>query len=95
VVRSKAKILHVWPGVASFICTALGYAVRDVILTREEINGLMAGLLVSETSPTGRTRLSAWLEQNAELIGTTYASELDRHFRFTLPARPSKHRLQN
>jgi len=95
VVRSKAKILHVWPGVASFLCTVLGYAVRDVILTRAEIKGLMAGLLVSETPPTGRIRLSAWLEQNAELIGTEYASELDRHFRLALPARPSKHPLQN
>jgi NADH dehydrogenase len=55
--------------------------VRDVVLTRDEAEGLMSNLLVSESAPTGQTRLSDWLDQNADSVGTTYASELKRHYR--------------
>ncbi|HEX5413594.1 MAG TPA: epimerase, partial [Terriglobia bacterium] len=60
---------------------ALGLAVHDVILTREEIAGLMANLLVSHQPPLGTTQLARWLEQNADRVGRRYASELDRHYR--------------
>jgi NADH dehydrogenase len=59
----------------------MGYLVRDVVLTRDEIDGLMGDLLVTEGPPTGQTRLSDWLAQNAETIGVRYASELSRHYR--------------
>ena len=42
---------------------------------------LMAGLLVSAEPPTGHTRLSDWLEENADGLGRHYASELERHYR--------------
>ena len=42
---------------------------------------LMSNLLVSEGSPTGQTRLSEWLERNAETVGTRYISELRMHYR--------------
>jgi hypothetical protein len=58
----------------------LGLVVHDVVLTREEIEGLMANLLVSSQPPMGRTRLSSWLEQNSARVGSRYASELARHF---------------
>jgi len=41
----------------------------------------MAGLLVSQEEPMGRTRLSEWASRHAHLLGRRYASELDRHFR--------------
>ena len=34
---------------------------RDVALTRDEVVGLMAGLLTSEAAPTNTTRLPDWL----------------------------------
>ena len=51
------------------------------MVTRDEIDGLMAGLLVSDGPATGATRFSEWLEQNAESIGARYTSELSRHYR--------------
>jgi NADH dehydrogenase len=54
--------------------------VRDVILTRDEVRGLMAGLLVSASPPTGTTRVSGWLRDNADVVGRTYRSELARHY---------------
>ena len=79
-VQSKARIIHLRPGLALFLSKFIGYMVNDVVLTRDEVEGLMANLLVSENPPTGKTRLSEWLTLNAS-IGTSYASELARHYR--------------
>ena len=69
------------PSWALWLCRQLGRAVHDVVLTREEVKGLMAGLLVSQGEPTGRTGFSEWLSRHAHLLGIHYASELSRHFR--------------
>lgn len=81
IIGSKSFILYVPPSLTLFCSKVLSLLVNDVVLTREEIDGLMAGLLVSNTPPTGKTRLSYWIKQNADTIGTRYSSELDRHYR--------------
>jgi len=55
--------------------------VHDVMLTKEELDGLMEELLVSHEKPRGTRRMDNWLLTNAETLGRTYASELDRHWR--------------
>jgi uncharacterized protein YbjT (DUF2867 family) len=77
----NVRIVHVSPALSHMLVRLLGFAVRDVILTREEIDGLMAGLLVSHHPPLGQTKLTLWLEQNATRVGMRYTSELARHFR--------------
>lgn len=79
-VQSKARIIHLPPGLAFCLSRLVGSLVRDQVLTREEIKGLMAGLLVSTGPPTGPTRLSQWLLENAGHLGARYASELRRHY---------------
>lgn len=79
-VRSRSRIVHVTPGLAHLLAGVIGLAIRDVVLTGDEVKGLMANLLVSENPPTCPTRLSDWLEQNSSLVGTSYASELKRHY---------------
>ena len=59
---------------------ALGLLVRDVVLTPDEIDGLMAGLLVSDAPPLGEIAFSEWLEQIRGSVGRSYANELGRHF---------------
>lgn len=59
----------------------VGLAVRDVVLTRDEVDELMAGLFTSSFAPTGTTRLSDWLQANSEGLGRKYLSELRRNFR--------------
>ena len=81
IVGSKAKITHLPPGLALFFSKMAGYLVRDVVLTRAEIDGLMAGLLVSDGPPNGRTSFSGWLEDNGATLGRSYASEIRRHDR--------------
>ncbi len=80
-VGSKARVVHVAPGVALFLARLLSYLVRDILVTKDEIRGLMSGLLVSEGAPTCPTKLSQWLDSNSHLLGTRYASEVARHYR--------------
>jgi uncharacterized protein YbjT (DUF2867 family) len=80
-IGSRARILQLAPSLTLLFAKLAGYFVRDVLLTREELDGLMADLLVSKEPPLGKTRLTEWLKQNAASLGRTYASELDRHFR--------------
>ena len=80
-IRSRSRIIHLHPGLALFFSRLIGYVVRDVVLTPDEVEGLMSNLLVSDGPPTGQTRLSDWLEQNCDIMGTSYASELNRHYR--------------
>jgi NADH dehydrogenase len=79
-VGSRARLVHVPPGAALALTKMLGMFVRDRILTREEIDGLMAGLLVSSAPPTGHTRFSEWLSAHAGELGSSYSSELVRHY---------------
>lgn len=80
-IRRGAKIVHLSRGLALLLSRMIGYLLRDVLLTRDEVEGLMSNLLVSESPPTGQTRLSDWLAQNADSVGARYASELNRHYR--------------
>lgn len=79
---ASAKIVHVPPWAALAGAWLVGLLVRDVVLTRWEIDGLMDGLLVSRSgeTPRGTTRLSDWLDDNADRLGRRYASELARHY---------------
>jgi uncharacterized protein YbjT (DUF2867 family) len=78
--HSHAKIVHVAPTLALILARLIGCVVKDVLITRDEVEGLMSNLLVSKEPPTAQMRLSDWLEQNASVIGTKYASELSRHY---------------
>jgi len=80
-VHSRARIIHLLPSLAHSLARALSLALRDVLITRDEIDGLMAALLVSKAAPTGESRFGDWLDQSASSIGTAYFSELDRHYR--------------
>ena len=73
-------LLHVPPGLALAAAQFLSAIVGDVLLTPEEVDGLMAGLLVSNEPPRCETRLQDWLEENKDSVGVHYASELKRHY---------------
>jgi uncharacterized protein YbjT (DUF2867 family) len=79
-VNAHAPIIHVPPSVMSAAARGLGLLVRDVILTPDEIRGLMAGLLVSHDPPLGRIAFSNWLDEHKTSVGRSYANELHRHF---------------
>ncbi len=80
-VGSRARLVAVPPIVMAAAARLVGLAVRDVVLTRDELIELTHGLLVSNSPPTGQIRFSEWLAANGGSIGRHYASELARHYR--------------
>ena len=80
-VGRRARFIHLRPGLGLLLCRLMGYVVRDVVLTRDEVEGLMSNLLVSADPAAGQTHLSDWLSRNAGTVGTRYVSELQRHYR--------------
>ncbi len=80
-INSRAAIIHVSPYVMHLFSQLIGPLLGDVLLTRNEITGLMGNLLISHNPPTATTHLSDWLNRNASSLGRRYASELHRHYR--------------
>lgn len=79
-IGSRALIVPARPWVTLLASRLIGCVTRDIVLTRDEVAGLMANLLVSSKPPTGKTHLSDWLSKHADSVGQRYASELRRHF---------------
>ncbi len=77
---ARARLVHAPPPLALFLAGLIGRLVGDVVVTRDELYGLMANLLVATGPPAGTTRFSVWLRANADRVGLRYASELGRHY---------------
>jgi NADH dehydrogenase len=80
-ISSRAKMVHVRPWLALLLARLIGRLVGDMVITKDEIDGLMSNLLISEGPPTGHTCLSEWLKQNGKSVGAKYFSDLRRHYR--------------
>lgn len=76
----RRPLVHVPPRLALATAQLLSLFLGDVLLTPEEVDGLMAGLLVSKETPRCKTRLGDWLAANKATVGKEYASELKRHY---------------
>jgi NADH dehydrogenase len=78
IIGVRRRIVSVSPAVGYMAAVALGLLVRDVVLTRTEIAGLMADLLATDAPPAGTTTLTGWARTHADTLGRHYASELAR-----------------
>jgi NADH dehydrogenase len=76
----KRPLLPIPPRLALLAAQFLSLFVRDVMLTPEEVDGLMANLLVSKEPLRCKTRLTDWLAEHKNSVGVRYASELKRHY---------------
>jgi NADH dehydrogenase len=77
---SRARLLHMSPERALKLIRLVGGLVGDVVLTREEIDGLMRDMLALPGTPAGHTLFSSWLEQSSAALGSNYFSEMERHY---------------
>ena len=77
----RSRLIHTPPSLGLALTGLVGLLMRDLALTRDEVDGLTAGLLTSDAAPTGTTRLSDWLAENGNGLGRRYVSELLRNFR--------------
>lgn len=73
-------ILHTHPQLALRASQLIGLFLGDVVLTPEEVDGLMANLLVSPEPARCPTKISTWLRENQDVVGVHYANEIKRHY---------------
>jgi uncharacterized protein YbjT (DUF2867 family) len=79
-IDARTPVLRVPPPLALAAAFLVGRARRDTMLSREELDGLMAGLLSSREPPRGERRLADWLAEHAEGLGRRYVSERVRNW---------------
>ncbi len=78
IIGARCAIVSV-PPVLGYVCGAIaGWMLGDKVITRDEIKGLMKGLLATNSDPVGKTSLTEWARKNADQLGRHYANELAR-----------------
>lgn len=78
---ARARIVPAPPRLALAGAAVVGRAHRDTMLTSQELDALMAGLLASGEPPRGRMRLTSWLAEHGPALGRHYVSERRRNWR--------------
>ncbi|MBI5633685.1 MAG: NAD(P)H-binding protein [Nitrospirae bacterium] len=71
-------IISMSPVVGYSIGSIIGKLLGDVAITYDEIEGLMADLLYTESAPVGECKLSDWAKEHSATIGLRYSNELAR-----------------
>jgi len=79
-IGAKRPLIPVPPRLALLAAQVLSPFFNDVLLTPEEVDGLMANLLVSKDPPRGKLSFGEWLKANKSIIGKQYASEIAKHY---------------
>lgn len=82
VVDSRAKIFHAPPAIALMLARLLGLAMRDVLLTRDELQGLMDELLYVGDDIYGTTSFKVWARRHVGDLGRRYSNEIKRHHHY-------------
>ena len=77
-VNARVRLVHTPPSLGFALTRLFGLLLRDVALTRDEVDGLTAGLLTSHAAPDGTTRLIERLSKNVEALGCRYVPEVRR-----------------
>jgi NADH dehydrogenase len=78
IIGKPRPIVSIPPSAGYYLSLVMGWLVGDVVITREEITGLMRGLLYVDSPPAGTTRLTRWAAEHSASLGVRYASELAR-----------------
>lgn len=78
IIGRRRPVVSVPPAIGYLAGWIIGKMMNDVMITKEEIKGLMANLLYVESPPAGSTKLSAWAEKHSAALGLQYTSELAR-----------------
>jgi uncharacterized protein YbjT (DUF2867 family) len=76
----RARLVYTPRSLALRAAEIVGRRREDVLLTRHELDGLKAELLLSQRPPTGSTRFEDWLAANGNALGHQYASERQRNW---------------
>jgi uncharacterized protein YbjT (DUF2867 family) len=78
-VGSPAWRVHVPPGLALSLAKLLSLALGDVLLTGDELQGLIEERLYVGEPALGKTAFTEWARQHVQELGAHYTNELKRH----------------
>ena len=78
IIGGQKPIISVGPTLGYFAGLIIGKIVGDIMITRDEITGLMNNLLYVESPPAGKTKLTEWIKEHRNSLGRKYTSELAR-----------------
>ncbi len=78
VLGKRRPVIALPPSLAYYASRVVGKIVKDVMMTWDEMQALMQGLLCVDAPPAGTTRLTDWVRQNADTLGVKYHSEITR-----------------
>ncbi|MCF6152582.1 MAG: NAD-dependent epimerase/dehydratase family protein [Candidatus Kuenenia stuttgartiensis] len=78
IIGKKRPFVSVSPFTGYCLALIIGKFVHDVLITKDEIEGLMDDLLYVDAPPAGNTKLTEWARENASILGKQYESELAR-----------------
>ena len=79
-VGSRSRIVPLPALLVPLVSRLLGWVLRDVLLTTDELRAMMDGLADTDGPATGEVRLSEWLTEHGDELGRSYANELNRHY---------------
>jgi len=78
IIGKKRPLFSIPPTLGYIVGNLVGHLVDDMLITQEEIEGLMADLLYVDSPPIGSTRLTEWASRHNDTLGLHYTSELAR-----------------
>jgi NADH dehydrogenase len=78
IIGKRRPILSFPPALGYTAGWVIGELVGDVMITREEVAGLMANLLYVNSPPAGQKKLTDWAKEHTSTLGLRYTSELAR-----------------
>ncbi len=78
IIGIRRPVVSISPAVGHLLGAIVGKCMGDVVITRDEIAGLMGDLLYTDSTPAGATRLTEWAVSHYDSLGVKYANELSR-----------------
>jgi len=72
----RRLIIPVPPIVGWAVGKVVGAILRDRVITRAEIKGLMQGLMATDAEPLGKIKFSEWVATNGAALGVKYHNDL-------------------
>ena len=72
------RLLFPMPAIVAWMAgRVMGLFLRDMVITRGEIRGLMQGLVASEEEPLGKISFSEWVAEKGPEMGRHYHNDLE------------------
>ena len=78
IIGKRRPVVSVPPIMGYAVSWLIGKIVGDVLITREEIKGLMDNRLCVDAPPAGSMKLTDWARERSASLGLHYTSELAR-----------------